>query len=146
MHLKSAIKTIATVGVLALVALGTATSTPALAQQPAMPPSKIQEMMKRVLPEAPGRETIVITIDIPPGGGSPAHRHPGHHIFGYVAEGAYRFKVGDKPEVVLQKGETFYEAPGDLHAVSRNASNTEPAKLLVVIVAEQGKPLTVIEK
>ena len=94
---------------------------PASAQQ-AMPPSKIQELMKQTLPEVPGRETRVLTIDLPPGGGSPPHRHPGHHIFGYVLEGSYRFKVGDKPEVTLKPGDTFYEAPGELHAVSSNAS------------------------
>ena len=118
---------------------------PAEAQQP-MPPSKIQQLMMKKLPEMPGRETQVITIDIPPGGGSPAHRHPGHHIFGYVLEGEYRFKVDAEPEVVLKKGDTFHEPPGALHAVSRNASTTEPAKLMVVIVAESGKPITVPEK
>ena len=50
------------------------------------------------------------------------------------------------PERVLTKGETFYEAPGQLHAVSRNASDTEPAKVLVVAVDETGKPLTVPER
>src|SRR6185437_11218490 len=75
-------------------------------------------------------------LDIPPGGGSMPHRHPGHHIFGYVLEGAYKFKVDDGPEKTLTQGETFYEAPGQLHAVSRNASETAPAKVLVVILAE----------
>ena len=124
---------------------GVLSGAPALAHQP-MPPSKVQELMKQVLPEAPGRETRVLTIDIPPAGGTPPHRHPGHHIFGYVLEGSYRFKVGDKPEVTLKPGDTFYEAPGELHAVSSNASTTAPAKLLVVIVAETGKPITVMEK
>jgi quercetin dioxygenase-like cupin family protein len=85
-------------------------------------------------------------LDIPPGGGSAAHRHPGHHTFGYVLEGVYRIKVEDGPEKVLHKGESFYEAPGQLHAVSRNASDTEPAKVLVLMLAESGKPVTVPEK
>jgi quercetin dioxygenase-like cupin family protein len=63
-----------------------------------------------------------------------------------VLEGAYRIKVDDGPETVLTKGQTFYEAPGQLHAVSRNASDTEPAKVLVVVVNEAGKPLTVLEE
>lgn len=128
-----------------VVTLVAALAAPVVAQE-AMPPSKIQQLMKKTLPEMPGRETHVIVIDIPPGGGSPPHRHPGHHIFGYVLEGEYRFKVGDEPEVLLKKGDTFYEAPGVLHAVSRNASKTAPAKLMVVIVAESGKPITVPEK
>ncbi len=55
-------------------------------------------------------------------------------------------KLDNGPERVLTKGQTFYEAPGQLHAVSANASNTEPAKVLVVVVNEAGKPLTVPEK
>ncbi len=88
----------------------------------------------------------MITLDIPPGGGSPAHRHPGAHNFGYVLEGAYTIKLDNGPETVLTRGQTFYEAPGQLHAVSRNASDTAPAKVLVLAIAEPGKPLTVPEK
>src|SRR5262249_31244028 len=87
----------------------------------------------------------MLTLDIPPGGGSAAHRHPGHHVFGYVLEGSYKIKVGDGAETVLSKGQTFYEAPGQLHAVSANASQTEPAKVLAVLVAESGKPISVRE-
>ncbi len=110
------------------------------------PATKVSQLMKQTLGDVPGREVMMITLDIPPGGGSPAHRHPGAHNFGYVLEGAYKIKVGDGPETVLTKGQTFYEAPGQLHAVSSNASNTEPAKVLVVVVNEIGKPLTVVEK
>src|SRR5260221_8000245 len=78
----------------------------------------------------------MITLDIPPGGGSPPHRHPGHHTFGYVIEGACMIKLDNGPETTLTKGQTFYEAPGQLHAVSRNASDTEPAKILVVMLAD----------
>ena len=126
----------------ALVAAGS--SDAAFAQD--MPASKVTPMMKQVLADLPGREVLMITLDIPPGGGSGPHRHPGHHIFGYVLEGSYRIKVDDGPERVLSKGETFYEAPGQLHAVSRNASDSAPVKVLAVIVAESGKPVTVPEK
>jgi quercetin dioxygenase-like cupin family protein len=81
-----------------------------------------------------------------PASGSVAHRHPGHHIFGYVLEGSYRIKVDNGPERVVNKGETFYEAPGQLHAVSRNASDGVPAKVLAVIVAQSGQPITVPER
>jgi quercetin dioxygenase-like cupin family protein len=89
---------------------------------------------------------MMITLDIPPGGGSAPHRHPGHHVFGYVLEGSYKIKLDQGEEKILTKGQTFYEAPGQLHAVSANASATEPAKVLAVIVAESGKPVTVPEK
>jgi quercetin dioxygenase-like cupin family protein len=119
--------------------------TPATSQQ-AAPPTKVTPLMKQALSDLPGREVIVITLDIPPGGGSAAHRHPGHHIFGYVLEGTYKIKLDQGPETLLTKGQTFYEAPGQLHAVSGNASQTEPAKVLAVIVAEIDKPITVPEK
>jgi quercetin dioxygenase-like cupin family protein len=102
--------------------------------------------MKQAIAEFPGHEVTMTTLDIPPGGGSVPHRHPTTHNFGYVLEGAYRIKLDDGPERVLTEGDTFYEAPNQLHAVSRNASNTEPAKVLVVGIGEIGKPATVPER
>ena len=127
------------------MALSAMAIAPAGAQQ-AAPPTQVNTLMKQVMTDVPGREVIVITLDIPPGGGSAPHRHPGHHIFGYVLEGTYKIKLDQGPETLLTKGQTFYEAPGQLHAVSGNASPTEPAKVLAVIVAESGKPITVPEK
>ena len=118
---------------------------PAAAQQPA-PATKVTPLMKEALPEFPGREVTILTLDIPPGASSPPHRHPGHHVFGFVIEGSYKIKVGEGPETVLTKGQTFHEAPGQLHAVSANASQTEPAKVVVFMVLESGKPITVPEK
>ena len=63
-----------------------------------------------------------------------------------MLEGNYRIKLDQGAETVLTKGQTFYEAPSQLHAVSANASQTEPAKVLACIVAESGKPATVPEK
>lgn len=129
-----------------VVALAAAFHLGTVAAQQQTPSTKVNQLMKQTLADVPGREVMMITLDIPPGGGSPAHRHPGAHNFGYVLEGAYKIKVDNGPETVLTKGQTFYEAPGQLHAVSSNASNTEPAKVLVVVVNEIGKPLTVVEK
>jgi quercetin dioxygenase-like cupin family protein len=115
---------------------------PAMAQQPA-PATTVTALLKQVLADIPGREVMVITLDIPPGAGSAPHRHP---VFGYVLEGSYKLKLDQGDEKILTKGQTFYEAPGQLHAVSANGSATEPAKVLAVIVAESGKPVTVPEK
>jgi quercetin dioxygenase-like cupin family protein len=120
-------------------------AAPAMAQQ-AAPATTVTPLLKQVLADVPGREVMVITLDIPPGGGSAPHRHPGHHVFGYVLEGSYKLKLDQGEEKILTKGQTFYEAPGQLHAVSANASATQPAKVLAVIVAESGKPVTVPEK
>ena len=125
---------------------------PAMAQQPAPATTvatratEVTALMKQALADIPGREVMVITLDIPPGAGSAPHRHPGHHVFGYVLEGSYKLKLDQGDEKILTKGQTFYEAPGQLHAVSANGSATEPAKVLAVIVAESGKPVTVPEK
>ena len=135
--------------VLGLAALlGAAGLGTVLAQQheSGMAATKVTELMKQAIAEFPGHEVMMITLDLPPGGGSPAHRHPGHHAFGYVLEGSYKIRLDDGAERILRKGETFYEAPGQLHAVSRNASDTEPAKVLVLVLAESGKPLTVPER
>ena len=127
-----------------IVIMGASATVPALSQQ--APPTTATTLLKQVLSDVAGREVIMVMLDIPPGGGSPPHRHPGHHIFGYVLEGTYKLKLDQGPETVLTKGQTFYEAPGQLHAVSANASQTEPAKVLAVIVAESGKPITVPDK
>jgi len=116
-----------------------------VAQQPSAA-TKATQVMKQAIAEFPGHEVTVTTLDIPAGGGSMPHRHPTTHNFGYVLEGAYRIKLDDGPERVLSKGDTFYEAPNQLHAVSRNASTTEPAKVLVVGIGEIGKPATVPER
>jgi quercetin dioxygenase-like cupin family protein len=115
-----------------------------VAQQPS-PATKATQLMKQAIAQFPGHEVTMTTLDIPPGGGSAPHRHPTTYNFGYVLEGAYRIKLDDGPERVLTKGETFYEAPNQLHAVSSNASKTEPAKVLVVGIGEIGKPGTVPE-
>lgn len=82
-----------------------------------------------------------IEVSYGPGEGSPAHRHPGLTI-AYVLEGEIRSKVDDGPEKTYKAGEMFMETPEQLHAVSRNASTTKPAKLLAILLAEKGKQLT----
>ena len=131
---------------LGFVALAAAFHLGTVAAQQQAPATKVSQLMMQMLGDVPGREVMMITLDIAPGGGSPPHRHPAAHNFGYVLEGAYKIKIDSGPEMVLTKGQTFYEAPGQLHAVSSNASNTEPAKVLVVAVHEIDKPLTVPEK
>src|SRR5262249_30450138 len=107
-----------------IVMLGAGALVPA-SSQPQTPATKVTTLLKEAMAELPGREIIMVTLDIPPGGGSPAHRHPGHHIFGYVLEGTYKLKFDQGAETILTKGQTFHEAPGQLHAIS--ASRWLPA-------------------
>lgn len=82
-----------------------------------------------------------VEVSYAPGESSAAHRHPDITI-AYVLEGEIRSKVGDGPERTYTAGQMFLETPGQLHAVSRNASTTKPAKLLAMLLAEKGKQLT----
>ena len=59
-----------------------------------------------------------------------------------VLEGEIRSKVGEGPEKTYTAGKMFLETPGQLHAVSYNASATKPAKLLAVAAGRKGIPIT----
>ena len=88
-----------------------------------------------------GWSATAVEVSYGPGESSPAHSHPGITI-AYVLEGEIRSKVGDEPEKTFTVGQMFLETPGQLHAVSGNASATRPAKLLAILLAEKGQPLT----
>jgi quercetin dioxygenase-like cupin family protein len=88
-----------------------------------------------------GWSVTAVEVSYGPGDASPSHSHPGITI-AYVLEGEIRSKVGDAPEQTYTVGEMFMETPDQLHAVSRNASTTKPARLLAILLAENGKPLT----
>ena len=81
------------------------------------------------------------TVTYPPGGASPPHRHDAQ-VFVYVLEGELIMQVQGGPKVTLKPGETFYESPTDVHAVSANASQTRPATFLVFIIKDKGAPTT----
>ena len=88
-----------------------------------------------------GWSVTVVEVSYAPGESSGAHRHAGITI-AYVLEGEVRSKVGDDPEKLYTAGQMFLETPNQVHAVSRNASTTKPARLLAVMLAEKGKQLT----
>ena len=89
------------------------------------------------------REMRISVTERAPGNGSTPHRHPGHHTFGYVLEGTYEIQVDDGPVRQLKAGESFYEPPGSLHAVSRNPSPDRTVRYLVIQVGDPTRPRTV---
>jgi len=107
---------------------------------------KTTELFNQVMQDVLGRRLTVRLTEREPGNGSPAHRHPGSHTVGYILEGTYEVKIDEGPVKTLKPGEVFYEPPNALHAVSRNASATQPLKYLVIQVSDPGKPATVPEK
>lgn len=112
-----------------------------------------QEQLKRTaltsqdLPAMDGANLMVTVqeLDYVPGGTSEAHRHNGC-TFVYVLAGEILTQIDDGPRKTYKPGEMFYEPPLHLHAVSKNASLTEPAKFLVFRLMEKGKPATVPAK
>jgi len=89
------------------------------------------------LPNIPGKSLVAVVVDYAPGGASPSHTHAkSAFIFAYVVSGAIESQVNDGPKRVYRTGESFFETPGSSHPVSRNASDTEPAKLLAVFIVD----------
>jgi quercetin dioxygenase-like cupin family protein len=90
----------------------------------------------------PGKEGLMIMVEYPPGGADPIHRHDAHGFI-YVLEGSVVMQVRGGTPVTLTPGQTFYEGPDDVHVVGRNASDTKPAKFLVLLVKKKGAPVLV---
>jgi quercetin dioxygenase-like cupin family protein len=116
----------------------------ALSSAPALSSDNSQiEKVTKDLPDLSGKEGMVETVDFAPGEVSQPHRHNAD-LFVYVLEGSIITQVkGGSPQTV-HAGEVFYESPTDVHIVSRNASETQPAKLLVFYVKAKGTPPTLL--
>lgn len=108
-----------------------------MAQEPTVAP-----LISKDLTNLPGKEVLMFTVEYPPGGADPIHRHHAP-AFVYVLEGSIVMQVKGGKEVTLTPGQTFYEAPDDVHLVGRNASSTKPAKFLVFLVKDKGAPVLV---
>ena len=108
-------------------------TAPAAAQEP----PKVTTLFSSNIP---GKEGTMLIVEYPPGGADPVHRHNAN-AFVYVLEGSVIMQVKGSEPVTLHPGQTFYEGPDDIHVVGRNASKTEPAKFLVVLVKNKGAPI-----
>lgn len=96
----------------------------------------VTPVMAKDLPDLPGKEGLMITVDYAPGAADPVHRHHAH-AFVYVLEGSIVMQVKGGKEVTLTAGQSFYEGPDDVHTVGRNASTTQPAKFLVLLLKKK---------
>jgi quercetin dioxygenase-like cupin family protein len=122
---------------IALLLFFVMTSTVTAAQGP-----DVVTVMSKDLTDNPGKEVLMITVEYPPGGSDPVHRHNAQGFI-YVLEGSVVMQVKGGKEVTLTRGQSFYEGPGDVHVVGRNASTDRPAKFLVVLVKDKGAPILV---
>ncbi|MBR7991806.1 cupin domain-containing protein [Burkholderia cenocepacia] len=100
----------------------------------------VHAIMQQAVPEAPGKLVVVATVDYAPGQASEAHKHLGS-VFAVVSKGEVLSQVNDGPLRRYRAGEGWYEPPGSRHQVSRNASATEPAQLVVFGLTGEHQPL-----
>jgi quercetin dioxygenase-like cupin family protein len=102
---------------------------------------KVNPLFQKELAGHADEQVSMTLVTYPPGTSSKPHKHHGP-VFVYVVEGSVELQVKGGPLTRVDAGGTFYEAPGDIHVVSRNASATQPAKLLAFIVGKSGTPVT----
>jgi quercetin dioxygenase-like cupin family protein len=115
-------------------ARASAASSPALA-------AEVRILSQQPLAGQAGTDVTVLTVDYPPGGSTPPHEHPGT-TYAYVLQGSVVSKLNDGPTQTFTMGQMWTEQPHDRHMISKNASSTEPAKLLVLMIAPHGAQLT----
>jgi quercetin dioxygenase-like cupin family protein len=101
----------------------------------------VHVLSQQALAGQTGIDVTILTVDYPPGGSTPPHEHPGT-TYAYVLEGSVVSKVNDGATQTFTKGQMWTEQPHDHHIISKNASSTEPAKLLVFMIAPHGAQLT----
>ena len=107
------------------------------------PLNKVEVIASHALPNVAGKRVTIVRVSYGPGGFTPAHRHAGS-VTAYVTKGEIRSQLGGGPLETFGVGQSFFEPPGSTHVVSANASNTEPAELIAVFVADEGAQLTTL--
>jgi quercetin dioxygenase-like cupin family protein len=107
------------------------------------PLDKVEVIASYPLPNVAGKRVTIVRVTYGPGGFSRPHRHAGS-VTAYVTRGQIRSQLGGGPLETFAVGQTFFEPPGSTHIVSANASNTEPAELIAVFVADEGAQLTTL--
>jgi quercetin dioxygenase-like cupin family protein len=107
------------------------------------PLDKVELIGSYPLPNVAGKRVTIVRVTYGPGGFSRPHRHAGS-VTAYITRGEIRSQLGGGPLETFAVGQTFFEPPGSTHLVSANASNTEPAELIAVFVADEGAQLTTL--
>ena len=104
--------------------------------------AKVTPLMTKELADMPGKEGLMLLVEYPPNSKDAVHRHNAH-AFVYVLEGTVVMQLKGGKSETLTAGQTFYEGPEDVHVVGRNASDTKPAKFVVLLLKKQGAPAVV---
>jgi quercetin dioxygenase-like cupin family protein len=122
-----------------LAAYWTTTTGAAMATQTARPAASVtrREVIRQALPGEPERDISLVEVIYPPETGSPPHLHA-NGVMAFVVSGLIASQVGNAPERTFRAGEAWWEPPGAVHRISRNASATDPATLLAIYIAPKG--------
>ena len=111
------------------------------ADAPASALDRVEPIGSYALPNVPGKRVTIVRVFYGPGGFTRPHKHAGS-VTATITKGEIRSQLGGGPVEVFKVGQSFFEPPGSTHMISANASNTEPAELIAVFVADEGAQLT----
>lgn len=125
-------KTLATIAATLLLAISAVASAEGAA---------VRALFQTDVADVTNQEIAILEVTYPPGNKSSSHRHNAHTVV-YVLEGTVMMAVEGGETKTLGPGEVFYESPADIHSVSMNASETEPARILVFFLKEKGTAST----
>lgn len=125
--------TIFCLGLLLTIAGGALAHDPAAAET-------VRPILRQSLPDVPGKQATMLTVSYEPGQTSAPHFHPGS-VFAYVLEGSVVSQLEGAAAQTYTQGQSWYEPPRAHHLVSRNASDSQPAKLLVWLLGREGEPV-----
>lgn len=97
----------------------------------------VTKKFEATIPNIPGKSLIAVEVEYAPGAASAPHTHAkSAFVYAYVISGTIESKVNDGETRIYRAGESWSEPPNASHPISRNASKTQPAKLLAVFVVD----------
>ena len=119
--------------VLGLTVIAFAVSGAAFAQQTGIKRTPLQKV------DFPaGYTTVTAIAEVPAGGASGRHSHPGVET-GYVLEGELELLIDGKPPMKLKAGDSYQIPEGAVH--DAKASGDKSMKVLGVYIVKAGEPL-----
>src|SRR4051812_43997933 len=125
------------ISMLAAVAVGLI--IPAIPVSAETPRETVVSSQQQVIPNIPGKSLVISVVEYLPGAKSLPHRHPDSNlVYARVLSGAIRSQVNDEPATIYQTGESWFEQPDAHHKISENASDVQPARLLVAFIVDTG--------
>lgn len=98
------------------------------------------DLLHKAVGVAEGTEVVSYIVDAAPGAEVGKHRHPGDEFL-YVLDGAVTVTPEGSSPVTVSQGEMLHLEYRVPHS-ARNASATEPARVIVFQIVEAGKPVS----